>query len=247
MDRLLELRRVSLTFLRGARRFAPVLAEVTLDVHAGEQVAVLGPHAEGKTTLLRVAAGFERPDDGHVLFEGRDLWEMSDRRRSALLAGGMALVDHRRPDLDLTVRELVALPVLRRGRRREAFAAADGVLARLGLSECAEQRWESLADHERALLTVARGVVSEPRLLLVDDLLVGLGLGSADEVGRLVRDVALERGMAMLMSVSEAGSTAWCDRVASLAGGRLVLPARAEPQRGRLIEFPVDPRRRASP
>ena len=247
MAPLLRLERVSLTLMRGRRHYVPVLAEVSLDVHAGELLAIFAARAEGKTTLLRVAAGFDRPDQGRVLFNGEDLWHVGDRGRSALLGGQIALVEHRRPDLDLTARELVALPLMRHHGRRGARLLADEVLRHVGIAECALQRWESMADYERALLTLSRGVARSPRLLLIDDVMNGLGLGVSDRTGRLLRGLAEERQMSVVMSVPDLHATAWCDRVASLAGGALVVPDEDDDRPdGTVIEFPGDSRWRAS-
>lgn len=228
MRPLLSLRNVNLVFPRGGRHYVRVLNDVDLDVQGGELVAVLAQHAQGKTTLLRVAAGVQRPDHGTVAFEGVELAGLSDRARSGLLAGELALLEHRRPELDLRVIELVALPLLRRMGRRRAYASASEVVERVGLAECGAQRWGSLADSERALLTLARGIVRLPRLLLLDDLMASLGIGTVDQIGHLLRELSRERGFAVLMTVSDAGATGWCDRVATLAGGELLLAASEE-------------------
>jgi ABC-type nitrate/sulfonate/bicarbonate transport system ATPase subunit len=74
MGELLSLREVRLHYVRGARHVVRVLEEVSLQVRAGEVVCVWAQRGQGKTTLLRVAAGLERPGGGQVLFEGRDVW-----------------------------------------------------------------------------------------------------------------------------------------------------------------------------
>lgn len=201
----------------------------------------LAQPAQGKTALLRVAAGVQRPDRGSVAFDGVELASLSDRARSALLAGELALLEHRRPDLDLRAIELVALPLLRRMGRRAAYSRASAALERVGLEECGGQRWDSLADSERALLTLARGAVRQPRLLLLDDLMASLGIGASEKVGRLLRELAGEIGSAVLMSVPDAGATGWCDRVATLAGGELLL---APAEHGNIVAF--DSSRRAA-
>lgn len=228
MQPLLSLRKVSLVFPRGGRHYVRVLADVDLDLYSGELLAVMGAHAQGKTTLLRLAAGVQPPDHGTVAFDGIELAGLSDRARSALLAGELALLEHRRPELDLRVIELVALPLLRGMGRRRAYASAAQTLERVGLVECGAQRWDSLADSERALLTLARGIVRRPRLLLLDDLMAGLGLGAGEQIGRLLRELSREHGFAALLTVSDADATGWCDRVATLAGGELLLAPAAE-------------------
>jgi predicted ABC-type transport system involved in lysophospholipase L1 biosynthesis ATPase subunit len=215
-----------------------VLDDVTLEIDAGEVVAVLAQRAQGKTSLLRIAAGMERPDRGHVYFEGEDLWGFSERRRSRLLGGQIGWVRPAVPDLDMPMLANVALPLFATCGKREAYKRARAALERVGAQECAEQFWESLADWERALVAIAQGIAREPRLLLVDDLTISLGLGEADEVTHLLDTLATEQGFAVLMSVSDANATGWSGRVATLAGGEL-LETSSPTVEGNIIDFPV--------
>jgi putative ABC transport system ATP-binding protein len=235
---LLSLTDVSLAFHRGRRHVVKVLANVSLSIGAGEVVAVLAQRAQGKTSLLRVAAGMQRPDSGRVCFEGEDLWGFSDRRRSRLLGGRIGWVGHAAPELDLPMLAGVALPLFAAYGKRESYARAMAALERVGAAECADQFWGSLADWERALVALAQGIAREPKLLLVDDLTASLGLGEIDALTRLLDALACERGFGVLMSVSDAGATGWSGRVATLAGGELLEAPRSPAGQGNIIDFP---------
>jgi ABC-type lipoprotein export system ATPase subunit len=248
MDALLSLRNVSLTFSRGRRHVVPVLTEISLDVEAGELVAVLAQRAQGKTTLLRVAAGMDRPARGEVLFKGEHLYRLPDRRRSALLRRRIGFAEPLGPDLDLPVLAHVAVPLLTTHSKKQAYEQATAALARVGVEECADQPWITLADSERALASLAQAIVRRPELLLVDDLTVTLGLDSTERIGRLLHSIAHEDGLAVLMSVSDADATTWFDRVASLSGGELLVsPSLRSQSAENVIDFPSDPRRHTSP
>ncbi len=225
MKPLLALRNVVLSFARGRHRFDHVLADVSLEIDHGELVSVLAQRAQGKTTLLRVAAGLDRPTCGQVLFKGDDLYALSDRHRSRLLTGAIAFAGPSGPDIDLPVLAHVALPLLPTHTRRDAYRQAHSILERIGVAECSEQQWHSLADSERAMVAIAQAIAREPELLLVDDITATLGIGATESIGRLLRSIAHERGMAILMSVSNADATTWFDRVASLSGGKLLAPS----------------------
>jgi predicted ABC-type transport system involved in lysophospholipase L1 biosynthesis ATPase subunit len=235
---VLSLTEVCLSFPRGRRHVVRVLADVTLEVDAGEVLAVLAQRAQGKTSLLRVAAGMERPDRGRVYFEGEDLWGLSERRRARLLGGQIGWVGPAVPDLDVPMLANVALPLFAEYGKREAYARARTALQRVGAGECAEQFWGSLADWERALVAVAQGIAREPKLLLVDDLTISLGLGEADDVTRLLDALATEQGFAVLMSVSDASATGWSGRVARLFDGELLETPRPALEQGKVIDFP---------
>ena len=243
---LLSLAGVSLTFHRGRRHVVRVLADVSLTVAAGEVVSVLAQRAQGKTSLLRVAAGMQRPNRGRVCVDGKDVWGLSSRGRARLLASQIGWAGHTAPDLDVPMLTSVALPLLGTWGKREAYARACAALERVGALNCAEQFWGSLADWERALIAVAHGIAQEPRLLLVDDLTMSLGLGEVDEAARLLDSLAKERSLGVLMCVSDANATGWSGRVLTLAGGELLESARPARLTGNVIDFPTDTARRAS-
>ena len=98
----------------------------------GELVAVLAQRAQGKTTLLRVAAGMDRPGRGEVLFKGEDLYRLSDRRRSALLRQHIGFAEPVGPDIDLPVLAHVAVPLLASLSKKDAYERARVALERVG-------------------------------------------------------------------------------------------------------------------
>ncbi len=230
MDALLSLRNVSLDFSRGRRHVVHVLTNASLDVYPGELVAVLAQRAQGKTTLMRAAAGIDRPASGEVLFKGEDLCRLSDRRLSRLLSSQIAFVE---PvgELDLPVIAHLAVPLLACWSKSKAYAQARATLRRVGADEYAEQSWSSLSDSERAVAALAQGLVRLPELLLVDDLMATLGMDATEQIGRMLHTIAHEDRIAILMSASDADATTWFDCVTTLAGGHLLVPPRApEPE-----------------
>ncbi len=235
-----------LSFSRGHRHVVRVLADASLDLGPGEVVAVLAQRAQGKTSLLRVAAGMERPDRGSVQFMGQEVWRLSDRRRSRLLRGQIGLVERAAPLLDVPVLTGVALPLLDAHGRRKAYARARDALAYVGASECSHQHWSELADWERALVALAHGIACEPKLLLVDDLTATLGIVERQDIAELLGGLAVERQIAVLFCADDPGlSSGAADRIASLGGGRLVAPSSA-PEPGNIIDFPGERPRHAS-
>lgn len=247
MGPLLSLRNVSVSFPRGRRHVVPVLANASLDVDAGELVVVLAQRAQGKTTLLRVAAGMDRPGRGEVFFKGEDLCRLSDRRRSALLRRQIGFAEPLGPDIDLPVLAHAAVPLLATHSKKDAYEQARNALERVGAAECADQPWRNLADSERALAALAQAIVRRPELLLVDDLTATLGIDANERIGRLLRSIASEDGLAVLMSVSDADATTWFDRIASLSGGELLVASSVDDgPDGNVIDFPSDSRRASS-
>lgn len=245
IDSLLCLDGICKTYARGERRLR-VLAELSLDVQAGEIVAVLGSRGEGKTTLLQIAAGIERPDRGEVLFDGIELSSISDRRRSELLGSSISWITREGPGLRLRVRDAVAMPLVigRRRGSRAVYDAADDALERVGAAACAQRLWEDLSNWEQVLVGFARVIVARPRLLVLDDLFEGLGMGRMREAAGLLRALTDELRCAVLMSASDLESTLAATHVWSLEGGRLE-PMSVEPADAEVIAFPDGAARRA--
>lgn len=247
MSVVLSLRDVWLSYRRGPCHVVPVLREVSLEVHAGEIVAVRGARGRGKSSLLRLAAGMERPTRGEVVLNGTSLWQLSDARRSRALARDVVLLENRIPELRLPIATHIATSLMPTTPRREAYARAEAALAQATVAECASATWEELSDHERVLAMLAHGLARRPRVLLVDDLTATLGMRTTEQVGRLLRDLADERGTAVLMSVSGGEATTWSDRLANISSDGVSIGPRVPPEgSGKVVELPSRGSRRAS-
>jgi putative ABC transport system ATP-binding protein len=245
MGELLSLRNVSKGFVRGGQPL-PVLVDVSLEVAAGEIVAVVGSKDSGKTTLLRVAAGMERPETGEVWFGDRELTGFSDAKRTRLFGREIAWTDREGPGVRLNVRDFAGLPLTmgRRHGRREVRSLAQQALERVGVPGCAGQRWEDLSKWEQVLVGLARGIVGRPRLLVADDLLDALGTKRTQEAGDLLRSLVEELGCGVLMSVSDLEAALLADRVWLFTHGELRLMSdQANAANAEIIAFPKAARR----
>jgi putative ABC transport system ATP-binding protein len=254
MSELLALTDVTKSYRRGAQDLR-VLQGASLELASGEVVSVLGSRGQGKTTLLRIAAGMESADAGHVSFAGQSLAALSDRELSYLLGTRIAWAGKDGPGLHMRMLDYVGMPLLaqqggrarrssrirhRQGRRPSTSsvdARARAALERVGVASCAEQSWESMSDWERALVEIAQAIAGEPSLLLVDDVTDTLGVRETDELTALLRALSRELGIGVLMSVSDPQATLLSDRIMTLADGRLIAGPQSPP--GNVIEFPV--------
>jgi lipoprotein-releasing system ATP-binding protein len=205
-------------FRRGRRRWR-VLSGVSLSVSAGEVVGVVGARGEGKTTLLEVAAGIELPDEGHVWFEGEDLTVCSVEERAELLGGRVSWMD-REGMGGFRVLDYVGLP-LAMGRGQRMSAADDlalEALRRFGIEGCARRGWDELSNWERLLVVFARGFVGRPRLVVIDDLLDGLGPRRTREASELLLSVARELRCGVLVGACDFEAVVLADRVLCFDG-----------------------------
>ena len=205
-----------------SRGRAAVLHGVSLSLAPGEALALIGPNAAGKSTLLRTLAGLLGAQ-GQVLVEGRALrtWP-----RDAL-ARAMALVtaEDEGPGM-LAVEDRVALGRYpHRGPFRplldEDRAAIGRALERAGIAALARRRLGTLSAGERQLATLARGLAQEPRVLLLDEPAAHLDIGHQLRLFRVLDEVR-KGGVAVLAVVHDLPrAAAWADRIVLLAGGRI--------------------------
>ncbi len=239
MGELLALRGVSKSYRRGERRIR-VLADVALELELGEVGAVVGARNEGKTTLLKIAGGIEPPDIGKVCLGTRELALLSREERARLLGEEIAWIHREGPGVRLEVVDYLGLPLaMGRGRgRREARDRALRALERVGATRCAQQRWEELSDWERVLVGLARGIVCQPRLLVLDSMTDGLSMRRMQATGELLLALAGELGCGVLMSCADLEGALSADRVWSLERGRLTLLSEHEITEAEIIEFP---------
>lgn len=243
MAELLQLRGVSKRYRRGEGS-VQVLADVSLEVAAGEIVAVVGAPGAGKSTLLSIAAGVVRPDAGEVRCDGGVLGALPRRRRERLLGNKIALTDRKPPLLPWKICDFVGLPhTTGRGRRRSRQARDVGgeALRRVGFQGGIDRRWEELSDWERVLVGFARVAVCAPRLALVDGLLDGLDRHRTQHASELLRDLVEELGCGVLMSATELQGALVANQVWQLQrAGRLTMAAgRTGQEEGTVIEFPA--------
>jgi ABC-type lipoprotein export system ATPase subunit len=226
------------SYWRGAHETV-VLADVSLEVCAGEFVAVWGQRGAGKTTLAMVAAGLETPERGRVSFAGRDLAE-APRGREPHLHQGIGWVQRMGPqsgDFQMVI-DYVALPLLGKDSPRNARRRASAMLKRLGVADCGGERWESLTDGERTLVAVAHALVREPELLVADDPTANLNVLQREEVTGLLRRAADEEGLGILITVPDMPEAAYADRIGSLSDGRLTVSREPSEDRVNVVDFP---------
>ena len=142
-----------------------LLRGVSLRVAPGETVAVLGPSGSGKSTLLKIVAGLESLDAGRVLFNGQDITALApERRRFALMFQDFALFPH------LDVHDNVAFGLVEQGLRKlDARAQACAMLERFGLQAFARVRVTQLSGGEQQRVALARALITQPRVLLLDE------------------------------------------------------------------------------
>ena len=205
-----------------------VLNAVSLEVAAGEYVAVLGDSGIGKSTLLNVIAGLEPIDSGSISFLGREIEKLNDddlsllrRERFGFVFQAFHVLPH------LTVEENVALPLLLRGissktKPREMIAA-------VGLAGREASPPRELSGGELQRVAIARALVGDPKLVLADEPTGNLDPENARQVLDLFRKEVKSNGAAAILATHSVEAASGCDRVYRLTADGLIAATRAGP------------------
>jgi len=216
----------------------PALAGVSLTVHRGEIVVLLGLSGSGKSTLLRHIDGLETPTSGSVRALGHEVPALrtaelrSLRGRIGFIFQQFELVG------PLTVLENVLTGSLStvRGPRvgvwsysRAARLKALGHLDRVGLLERAYQRADTLSGGQQQRVAIARALMQDPEILLADEPVASLDPESSGQVMALIREIAAERGLTVVCSLHQVDlALGWGDRIVGLRAGKVVLDLSTE-------------------
>jgi putative ABC transport system ATP-binding protein len=197
----------------------PVLNDISLQLQAGEYIAVMGESGSGKSTLLNLIAGLDTPDRGRIVIEGTDLASLDDAERTKLRRAKMGFVFqafHLLPHL--SVGRNVALPLALNGIRGEpARQRVAEVLSAVGLERRAHSSPSELSGGEMQRVAVARALVHRPKLVLADEPTGNLDANSAQEVLQLLcRQLKRDNAAGILVTHSLAAANT-ADRVWQMA------------------------------
>ena len=207
--------------LRSGDRELTVLDSVDLDVRRGEFLAVLGRSGSGKSTMLALMAGLDRPSAGEVLFEGRPIQALSEdalailrREKIGFVFQTFQLLGH------LTARENVMLPMELRKTPR-ARPRADELLASVGLGDRGHHYPTQLSGGEQQRVALARAFAADPALLLADEPTGNLDTATGSIVLGLLTQLQRERGVTLVLVTHDPAIAQHADRLIYLRDGRI--------------------------
>jgi len=205
------------------KRFGGIAAVdgASLDVAQGEIVALIGPNGAGKTTLFAAITGFVLPDTGHVRFLGETITGLPPH---VICARGMVRTFQIvQPFGALTVRENIAVGAhLHHPRRKDALARAEQVAAQVGLDKRLDQPASTLTVAGRKRLELARALATEPKLLLLDEVMAGLNPTEISEIVPVVRAIRDSGVTVMLIEHVMQAVVSLSDRAYVLNNGRII-------------------------
>jgi predicted ABC-type transport system involved in lysophospholipase L1 biosynthesis ATPase subunit len=201
-----------------------VLQGASFAVGAGERVAIIGRSGTGKSTLLHLLGGLDRPDQGEILMDGRSLYALRARARSLLRARQVGFVFqsyHLLPEMDVV--ENVLLPALALGTPHpRARSRARELVALVGLADRMTHTPLELSGGEQQRVALARALMNEPRLLLADEPTGNLDHDTGAQILELLFGLSRDHRHALVIVTHDPQVAARCDRVLRLEGGQLL-------------------------
>ncbi len=205
------------------RRGVAALRGISIEVDAGDTVAVMGPSGCGKSTLLHLIGAMDRPTSGDVRLDGRCIGDLSDTELAELRRRDLGFVFQFFNLLpSLTVRENVALPLVLEGReRRLVHARTDELLERVGLARRAEHYPAELSGGEMQRVAIARAVAGEPRLVLADEPTGSLDSEHGRDIMRLLSDLNRDLGVTLIVATHNADVARFAKRRILMRDGRI--------------------------
>lgn len=222
---LLSVRGLNKVYAVGSARIH-VLRDLDLDVPEGQMLAIVGSSGVGKSTLLHVLGGLDRPDSGTIDVAGARVTAMSDAERVDFRNRHVGFVfqfHHLLPEFD--ARENVEMPMrIARLPLDEARNRAGELLGRVGLGERLGHRPSMLSGGEQQRVAVARALVMRPRLLLADEPTGDLDETTAESLHALLREMHAEHGLTSVIATHNPRLAEACDRVLRLERGQLREP-----------------------
>ena len=238
---LLRIRDVSKAYPDGNAKIA-VFEDASLDVEAGAHVGVYGKRRSGKSTLMRIAAGIDRPDAGTVMFDGKDLAHISGGELARLLRWKLAYiaVNDWRPNPGESVAQHLAVSLGGDGLTvRQAERRVLRELDVVGVSAAhAHSQATQLSVVDRTRVMLARALARDPWLIVIDDPVLTPSASERDNLYTLLRTTARERGAALLVASEDLPALQGFDVFMSISARELCSSERT----ATIVPFPAPPR-----
>lgn len=202
-----------------------VIKDLSLDVHAGEFVSIVGSSGSGKSTLLHILGGLDRPSSGQVLLQQQRFDSLGEAERGYLRNQHLGFVyqfHHLLPEFSAL--ENVAMPLMLRAgtQYKQVKAEAEYLLNRVGLSHRLTHKPGELSGGERQRVAMARALVGKPTVMLADEPTGNLDRATAMKIFELLYELRQEFNMAMLVVTHDENLAQSADRILHMQDGRWV-------------------------
>jgi len=223
---LVEIRNLAKSYTRGGQ-VVPVLADITLDIHAGDFTALMGPSGSGKTTLLNLIAGIDKPDSGVLRVQGVDIAALGERELADWRAAHVGFIFQFYNLIPvLTAFENVELPLILTGlSRAERRERVELTLSVVGLADRMKHYPNELSGGQQQRVAIARAVVADPTLIVADEPTGDLDRVSAADILAMMQRLNSELGKTIIMVTHDLNAAKAAKTIIHLEKGELLVSA----------------------
>ena len=221
---LVEIRNLAKSYTRGGQA-VPVLSDITLDIEAGDFIALMGPSGSGKTTLLNLIAGIDKPDSGTLRVDGVDIAALGEAELADWRAAHVGFIFQFYNLLPvLTAYENVELPLMLAPlSRAERRARVELVLSVVGLADRMKHYPNELSGGQQQRVAIARAVVADPTIIVADEPTGDLDRVSAAEILAMMQRLNRELGKTIIMVTHDANAARAARSLLHLEKGELLV------------------------
>jgi putative ABC transport system ATP-binding protein len=223
---LVEIRNLAKSYTRGGQ-VVPVLADITLDIHAGDFTALMGPSGSGKTTLLNLIAGIDKPDSGVLRVQGVDIAALGERELADWRAAHVGFIFQFYNLIPvLTAFENVELPLILTGlSRAERRERVELTLSVVGLADRMKHYPNELSGGQQQRVAIARAVVADPTLIVADEPTGDLDRVSAADILAMMQRLNNDLGKTIIMVTHDLNAAKAAKTIVHLEKGELLVSA----------------------
>lgn len=223
MDRtvLIRLRGIQKSYRLTKTNTLNVLKGINLDIFSGEIAAIIGKSGAGKSTLLHIIGALDRPDQGEMHFDNKDLFSLSDKSISAVRAKDIGFIfqfHHLLPEF--TAFENIQIASMIAGNQDEK--RIENILNEVGLSERIHHKPSELSGGEAQRVAIARALINSPKIILADEPTGNLDTENANSVIDLIFELRKKFKQTFLIVTHNEEFASKCDRIIKIADGKIV-------------------------
>lgn len=219
MNTILSVRSVTKAFVNNVL----VLDNVDLDIEEGSFVSIIGASGSGKSTLLSIIGGMDKPTSGSVLFMGDDITKYNEKKLAELRRTSIGFVfQFFNLAPYLTVEENILLPVILSGKREKDYKEKlDNLLKYLNISEYRNKMPNKLSGGEQQRVAIARGLIFDPKMILLDEPTGNLDSKSARDIMELLKHINGDTGTTIVQVTHSDVNAAYGDRIVKIVDGKI--------------------------